>query len=487
MLIAPFFSKGQQQYFNKRYDFDRFETGWSIVQDSNKYVAAIGTLDTASLVKLKVFAIDSVGNSVWIKSYESSHLSYYAGGPGSLVKTFTGGFAIGGGIEDTVGSINDDATLFVFNNLGDTIWSRSFGDSLFQTFYQCKQTRDSGYICCGYTSSYDVRGDVLLIKTDKFGNLEWQRHYGISGFFENAESVVQTSDGGYFIGGERYNYSTWNGDFMLIKTDSLGNVKWQRFIGGPYEDACWSVLQTSDGNLVGAGAFVVYDSVPHGGNPFSKPFVVKYDTSGVLLWQNIMGPVRYSTGVFTISELPDGDLVAAGVTYDDSAFYSLGLVEKLNGLGDSMWYRTYRNIYGHTSTNELLDIRLCIDGGFIAIGDVNPVVPDTGTQDIWILKLDSMGCDTANCWMYVSVNENNLSEEEFALYPNPAHTTFTITTTAQLQNAQVEIYNVVGEKMYSERVNNRASCIVHCALPPGIYFVKVSGENWRAVQKLVVQ
>ncbi len=95
------------------------------------------------------------------------------------------------------------------------------------------------------------------------------------------------------------------------------------------------------------------------------------------------------------------------------------------------------------------------------------------------------------CPDYTFIDEAKNSSEKNAfltLSPNPTSSTFTITTTAQLQNAQVEIYNVVGVAVQSEFINKKSEMSVEVsALPPGIYFVKVKGDKWSAVQKLVIQ
>ncbi len=120
-----------------------------------------------------------------------------------------------------------------------------------------------------------------------------------------------------------------------------------------------------------------------------------------------------------------------------------------------------------------------IQHSFYLPGPQSTSVPNI--PDYKLGALIGSGCDTILGIKNPEVNSQN----QFTISPNPAHTTFTISTTAQLQNAQVEIYNVVGEKLYSEPLNNRASCIVHCALPPGIYFVTFQTNEGRVTRKLV--
>jgi len=96
-----------------------------------------------------------------------------------------------------------------------------------------------------------------LIKTDEDGNKLWVKTFGgkdgDAGYF-----VKQTSDGGYIITGLTYSFGSGNydSDLWLIKTDSNGNLIWDKTYGGNYLEAGYSVKQTKDDN----GYIVVGDT-----------------------------------------------------------------------------------------------------------------------------------------------------------------------------------------------------------------------------------
>ncbi|MEO8087705.1 MAG: T9SS type A sorting domain-containing protein [Bacteroidota bacterium] len=136
------------------------------------------------------------------------------------------------------------------------------------------------------------------------------------------------------------------------------------------------------------------------------------------------------------------------------------------------------------------------------------IYADTGYYNICLTVTDTAGCTTTYCdssvYLFRSASSNTMvtinvvsqiltdvaahgvNENGFSIFPNPSSGEFAVKS-SQLGEKTVEIYNVLGEKMYSEPLNSRASCIVHCALPSGIYFVKVSGEKGSAARKLVVE
>ena len=99
------------------------------------------------------------------------------------------------------------------------------------------------------------------MKLDASGNIEWQNTIGGSAW-DYLHSVIQTSDSGYLLGG--YSASGISGDkteaslgatdYWVVKLDATGNIEWQNTIGGSSFDYLYSVIQTSDGGyLLGGG------------------------------------------------------------------------------------------------------------------------------------------------------------------------------------------------------------------------------------------
>ena len=110
------------------------------------------------------------------------------------------------------------SVLFIFEAIqACQSWSRTFGGSEDDRSVSVQQTEDGGYILLGYTySSGAGSADSWLIKTDAYGNKEWERTFGGSSQ-DNSWSVQQTEDGGYILLGCTTSYGAGGLDFSLIK------------------------------------------------------------------------------------------------------------------------------------------------------------------------------------------------------------------------------------------------------------------------------
>ncbi|MFZ8825541.1 MAG: hypothetical protein ACO2OT_01700, partial [Candidatus Caldipriscus sp.] len=94
--------------------------------------------------------------------------------------------------------------------------------------------------------------DIILIKTDANGNIQWAKTYGGTSH-DWASSVQQTSDGGYIVAGYTGSFGAGWEDIFLIKTDANGNIQWAKTYGGTSIDGAYFVQQTSDGGYIMAG------------------------------------------------------------------------------------------------------------------------------------------------------------------------------------------------------------------------------------------
>jgi len=81
------------------------------------------------------------------------------------------------------------------------------------------QTSNGGYAVGGTANDGGLRSDAWILKTDSLGNQMWNRTYGGVTGYSSAYSVIQTSSGGYMLAGCTASYGAGGDDFWLIKVE----------------------------------------------------------------------------------------------------------------------------------------------------------------------------------------------------------------------------------------------------------------------------
>ena len=216
-----------------------------------------------------VLKLDSAGNVTWQKTYGGSSHDY----ANSIQQTNDGGYIIAG-YTSSFGAGGADIWILKLDSSGNVTWQKTYGGSSYDFAYSIQQTGDGGYIVAGYTNSSGVGGDdIWILKLDLSGNITWQRTYGGSSS-EVAHSIQQTSDGGYIIAGSTNSFGVAYTDFWVLKLDSSGNVTWQKTYGGGYDDYANSIQQTSDGGYIVAGYTDSFNAY------YNEAWVLKLNSSG---------------------------------------------------------------------------------------------------------------------------------------------------------------------------------------------------------------
>ena len=132
-------------------------------------------------------------------------------------------------------------------------WAKTYGGEEGDQANSIQQTSDGGYIMAGRTWSFGAGiHDYWVLKLDANGDVTWQKTYGGEDW-DQANSIQQTSDGGYIVAGCTRSFGAGHYDYWVLKLDANGGVTWQKTYGGENEDRAYSIQQTSDGGYIVAG------------------------------------------------------------------------------------------------------------------------------------------------------------------------------------------------------------------------------------------
>jgi uncharacterized delta-60 repeat protein len=257
-------------------------------------------------------------------------------------------------------------------------WLRSYGGTGYDIANFVQATSDGGCIVAGDTGSFGAGGeDVWVLRLDQEGNIQWQRSYGGTDD-EVANSIQETSDGGYIVAGDTWSFGAGDDDFWVLKLDQYGNIQWQRSYGGSDDDIAFSIQETSGGGYIVAG---ITGSFGAGGGDI---WVLRLDQYGNIQWQKCYGGSDDEYAL-SIQESSDGGYLVAGYTESFGAGAWDAWVLKLDQNGNVQWQR----VYGGSSLEVAFSMQATSDGGCVMAGATGSF--GAGGGDVWVLRLDQNG------------------------------------------------------------------------------------------------
>ncbi len=290
-------------------------------------------------------------------------------------------------------------------------WAKCFGGTKADYCMDICSLKKGGFAVTGFTYSNDGNitnnhgnDDYWVIILDNLGNLKWQKTYGGTGY-EFSNSIKQTTDGGLIIAG----YTTSNDgdvsgnhggyDCWLLKLDSIGNIQWQKALGGSGSDDANEVLQTMDKGyiIVGTSTSNDGDVSNHHGTQNEDIWLVKLDTAGKIQWQKSYGSSNGNDVGYSIAQTTDSGYIVAGSSNGNNGDVSMNKggddlwVFKISKSGTIQWEKTF----GGSSFDDARSVKQTTDKGYIVAGYTASIDGDLAgintNQNYWVIKLDSLG------------------------------------------------------------------------------------------------
>lgn len=450
---------------------------------------------------------DNVGAVQWSQKLTGSGDEAF-----QCIRPTTDGGYIAVGYTSTSGAGGKDVLLVKLTSTGVISWSKTYGTSTDDMGYDVKQTTDGGYIITGDAkkSLNSTVGAVYLIKTDNAGGLTWSNMWG-AGIGNEGKTVIQTSDGGYFVAG-----NASNGFFYVIKTTGTGTISWARtnlataMTSGNLSQA----IQTADG-----GYALIGNAIATSNNDIDIA-LVKINSTGVVQWWKTYGgtSIDFGLGVQEIS----GNFLVMGYTtsfgtFSDPVILRVGSTGTLNsakttsGVGtlydgsflskspDGAYvYASTRNngVYlfksdGSGATGCNMPTAALTDNSFTAFMD-NATTPNSSGTTL----VNSPAFTTAALTLTAGAlcNSVGILEKEqnefFSMYPNPAHTFVKIILEkGDGSSVLVEIKDVLGKTVYSASNESNLSSINIdiTSIPNGVYFLNVGSAHQSYTKALIIQ
>ncbi len=403
----------------------------------------------------------------------------------SIQQTIDEGYIVSGSTDEF--SSNDFLVAKLLPN-GEIAWAKVHGGTGSENIYSIQQTPDGGFIAAGESDSNDgdVSGnkglfDIWIVKLDSVGEIQWEKSIGGSQD-DRANAVRVAEDGGYFIGGQTFSSDgdvtdlAGVNDFWIIKLDSAGNIEWQNTLGGSLFDEAMTIEPTTDGGVIAAGYSYSNDSDVTENKGAQDVWITKLDRDGQLEWQKSFGGTVDDI-VFGIAQSADGSFIAAGGTSTQNNGDITGnhgkwdfWLLKLDDAGNLIWQQTY----GGSNFDVAYSIEETADEGYVVAGYTNSTDGDVsnpnGSRDMWIVKLAS-----------ITGLSNYKYENAFRIYPNPTSGILNIDISRDESWNNIEICDITGNIVYSTSKLETTQIDVS-NLTTGIYFIRLKNQNGRFIK-----
>ena len=466
LLSVPVYAQAPDTLWTRTYGGEQSDCGFGVQQTDDGGFIIIGKTNSNSAGMSDIYLIktDANGDTLWTRKYGGE----FADCGRFVLQTDDSGYILVCAYGLT--SSNVCLQLIKTNENGDTLWTRTHPD--YSVYNYIQQTEDGGYIIAGSSQQ-----DAALLKTDAYGEIEWQQTYG-DPEIDCGYSVQLTDDGGYIMCGSiSTNFVYGLFDVYLVKTNAVGDTVWTRSIGDDCVDIGYCVQVDPDGGYIITGMF----NGEHGADIYSDVYLIKVDVNGDTLWTRSYGRDINDWGSYVVNTT-DGGYVITGTC--DLAYYSgydgdLYLL-KVNGDGDEEW-----NIsFGGVEQDHGECVQQTADGGYIVVGST--FYSSAGLYDVWLLRFESEA---------TIVEELGSHPSSFILHPcipNPFNAETIISFELRAASCvKLAVYDIEGREV-ARLIDDWQSAGTHQttfnaeALPSGIYFARLAAGDFQQTRKMLL-
>jgi len=403
--------------------------------------------------------IDTSGKVKWTKTYQCD--LNYEWNEMQVCQSTTGNYFIAALAQNLSGTAYY-FSLIKTDSIGNALWCKRYIANYSIKLYglvpvDIQPTNDDGCIVTGWVLEYFPGGVLLsVLKFDSSGTIQWDKMYSDPNYAQTYPSFIrQTKDGNYIIGGSKSAESFDTGDGFLLKIDPNGNHLW---------NAIYPVLPVTGVALTNDSGFALISSTNLVNN------LMKTDKDGNLQWNFKYGAGHEIFGSVNIGS--SGNYILTGTSASWGGHKDSPFVLQTDGSGRTGCYLT------SASTNTLSSSEL-VGGSYSDSSSVISTKMDTISIINPNINPIIICADSAT-----NVNDFNSEIFQFAIFPNPTSTSFTIKSSST-EKQLLQVFDITGKLILAETIFGTAT-VDASNFAQGVYNLSVSSEHGIENKKLVI-
>lgn len=438
-LLIPLLVTGQPAGFEINYPGPHAEGALAITNTSDGGYVMTGFQGIGvGYGNIALRKVNADGDEQWVQ---------YIGEGGSndgfaIIENNWGNLVIAGNTNESTPPQNHfEAYIAELDENGELIWSKTYSASTGSgVFSDVQITSDLGYVAAGGQANLigeNSQTDVFVVRTDAVGDTLWTFQWGTS-FNDIIRELYVLGDGSILCAGTTYDAFGFQ-DMLLIKLNSSGELQWLQTYDFEGHDFANSIAVDSQNNILLGGATAYTGSDPY---ELYDICVVKTDSLGNLIWHKTYGGNK-SDGVEQVLLDEDDNIYAIGLSSSykppGSPGGYAGYLKKLNTEGDSIWTR----VFYEGASVHFYDLQPTADNGFMICGSTNARMYLVRTDEWGCIE---EGCEIQTGFdESISANEVQLT-----LWSNPTKGRFQISVHQPIKEEhRIEVFNVNGRNVYS--------------------------------------
>lgn len=477
MILVKCDADGNIEWSN-RYGSENCDQGWDVKQtDDGGYIVTGVTIDILGNSYMVLMKTDASGEIEWQSLYQSN---FHDEG-NAIFETDDGGYLVSG-YRYNFSAFAYDMSLTKFDSAGSVIWSKVYltPDAEYGQIQLFDNGDNTFYLVAVevITSSFPMHEDFLVMRIDAEGQVISSRTYGNAESNEKGWGIVKIDANRYWLIGTGGPQS--HTDALLIQIDSSGNVAWAKVYGsGVYaadESSVTSYTYNPEHGLYVCGFDAFY-------NPYTfiidlgDAFVFRVNDDGEVAWWEDFGTpeIYYWEEFRRMKVTSDGGLLLAGSrtvygNYEGGEHWDMYAV-KTNSIGQN----------GCEMNREVNVTDFDVEMNEYEVTDSSITL--TAEPAAFAIYPGVVATDL--CSGFPSSVEQNVSDGEFQLLPNPASESVRLKGMFPA-GSQLNIFDMTGSLIYESK--NPLAAVSVSSFTDGLYLARVQSSDGkiRGIGKFIV-